>query len=98
MAKRQLQDAEGNWIEVDDDVSLIGPAPQDQPQQSTRDTRYQPIKYDYRGGPAKPLKPHDPHTLGPQPQPRSDEPHAGNSGINDPAFIKLWEDKNKGTV
>jgi hypothetical protein len=92
MAKRQLQDGEGNWIEVDDEVSLIGPAPQDQPKESTRDTRYQPIHYDHTGGPKPPTPPHDPRSLGPQPQSDDDKlKHAGNSGLNDPAYRRLME-------
>jgi hypothetical protein len=90
MAKRQYQDAEGNWVEIDDEVSLLGPVPKDQPKESTRDTRYQPIQYDYSGGPKAPTPEHDPRSFGPKPQ--SDEEKckdASNSGLNDPAYRRL---------
>lgn len=94
MAKRQLQDADGNWIEVDDEVSLIGPAPKDQPKESTRDSRFQPIAYDHTGGPKPPTPKHDPHTLGPQPVPDDEKVQdAGNHILQSPEFLKLWQEK-----
>lgn len=89
MAKRQYQDAAGKWIEIDDEVSLLGPPPKEQPKESTRDTRYQPIHYDYTGRAKQPPKPHDPRTLGPQGGKVADEcKDAGNSGLNDPEYLK----------
>ncbi|MGC2474462.1 MAG: hypothetical protein WA485_09005 [Candidatus Sulfotelmatobacter sp.] len=88
MALKTYKDADGNDVTVDDEVSLIGPAAQPQPQESTRNPQYQPIHYTHTGAPKPPTPAHDPHSLGPQPTPDGGVKHAGNSGLNDPDYLK----------
>ena len=99
MAIRKYQDAAGNWVEVDDEVSLLGPPPQNPAKESTRNPLYQPIQYTHTGGAKPPTPKHDPHSLGPQPMPDSDDEDAGNTGLNDPEYLKRQGiNGNRGTT
>ena len=92
MAKKQYTDAEGNIHEVDDEATLLGPNPPQSPEAET--PRYQLIQYVHTGGSAKPTPKHDPHNLGPQPMSDAEKcKDASNSGLNDPAYLKLMEGK-----
>lgn len=91
MALKQFKDADGNIVEVDDEISLIGPAP-DIPKPPT--TEAHPPRIIPRQITAtkkgEPMSEKNWRTWKPDPE----EPkNASNTGLNDPAYRKLmgWD-------
>lgn len=84
--KREYKDAAGNTVEVDDELTLLGPNPDLSgcSRESQMDTRFHFIRPFH----TVPQDAPDPHSMGPQPQPMES---GYDNPVDDPEYLtRFW--------